>query len=44
MRAAPTHVDIVTQTLEGKDSGFASYISVGDMGLYAEHPLIHSWA
>lgn len=40
-RISATYVDIVAQALEGKDSGLASYISVGDMRLYAEHPLIH---
>lgn len=41
MRTSATHVDIVAKTLERKDSGLASYIPVGDMGLYAEHPLTH---
>lgn len=36
-----TYVNIVTETLERKDSSLAPYISVGDMGLYAEHPLVH---
>jgi len=40
-RILATHVDIVAQTLERKDSGFASDVSIGDMGLDAEHPLIH---
>jgi len=43
LRISATHVDIVAKTLERKDSGLASYISVGDMGLYAEHPLVHGW-
>ena len=41
LRILTTHVDIVAQALERKDSGLASDISVGDMGLHAEHPLIH---
>ena len=36
-----THVDIITQTLQRKYSGLAPYVSVGDMGLYAEDPLVH---
>ena len=39
-----THVDIVAQTLERKDSSLASDVSVGDMRLYAEHPLTHGEA
>ena len=35
------HVDIITQTSQGKYSGLAPYVSVGDMGLYAEDPLVH---
>ena len=40
-RSLNTHVDVVAETLEREDSGLASDVSVGDMGLYAEHPLIH---
>lgn len=39
-----TYVNIVAETLQRKDSGLAPYISVGDMGLYAEHPLVHCFA
>jgi len=42
LRIPATHVDIVAQTLERKDSGLASHIPVGDVGLYAEHPLVHA--
>ena len=42
-RASATYVNIVAQALKRKDSGLASHISVGDVGLYAEHPLIHGW-
>jgi len=40
-RISTTHVNVVAQALERKDSGLASDVSVGNMGLYAEHPLIH---
>jgi hypothetical protein len=40
-RILATHVDIVAQTLKRKDSSLASDVSVGNMRLYAEHPLIH---
>ena len=42
-RSLNTHVDVVAETLEREDSGLASDVSVGDVGLYAEHPLIHGW-
>lgn len=43
LRSPTTHVDVVAQTLERKDSGLASYISVCDVGLYAKHSLVHGW-
>ena len=39
-----TYVNIIAEALKRKDGGLAAYISVGDMGLYAEHSLVHCFA
>lgn len=36
-----TYVNIVAEALKRKYSGLAPHIPIGDMGLYAEHSLVH---